>query len=1153
MLPEGCPESVTSDYLEYSVWRSVQGVAAQVSSVLATQIPPPPPSHHPPSSSFPPPPSPLSATSRPHFPIHTPPPSPAAAASPKVVGPVQTTVFRYKAYANVQENDKGFVFEVKGGTKTKLYVDDLSDEFVVAEGELSFLFFWGLKGFKIASLWGECREVCMRLMLPEGCPESVTSDYLEYSVWRSVQGVAAQVSSVLATQSLLYAVGLGKGAIPTAAAVNWVLKDGIGYLSKKILSKFGRHFDVNPKGWRLFADFLENAAFGNSKGRNSGNGLVFGEYLLSGLVPSVKEVNDEEPFFPALPLLSLKPASKLIFFLNNGGFYVCGEDGDWLFVSGGLYANRLLGAEVILYVLSISGSYGYDYKGYLFWSGELIDVAARRLNKERDDEIEQKFWMEISLLSSLKHKNLASIVGFCAENNEKIIIKKRQSTGSLGNYKEDPFVLTWVKRLEICVDLAHALSYIHNDEPRKFSVIHRNIDSCTVLLNDNREPKLSYFELSMKIKASQRHHSFHTDKDMAEDDGKVVRDEIWSKLFVAKFQHLKIELEAIKSAANKFNDAQCIGKGGFGKVYKGELVHSKGRSVVALKRLDRAFGQGNHDFWKEVIMLSLYKHDNIVSLLGFCDNCGEMILVYEYASKRSLNLYLKNLLSCIMIIHVSYPYVSGITMVLLPFGFFKPLYPGIMDMINDQDIEHMTPPTSPRDTEPPVGSPISLSPSSSVGSSSPVRSTTPPPDYPFDESIFVELDNSLWIIPRPLENEPVPEERNEMAPKRKSTSAAPAMTQAAIRKLVVDSVTRKHKLAALCPFMVSDSEKLIEVFIGGLPRSIEGNVTASKPQTLEEAITITQRLMDQDVALSSVSDLQQEKGHCKYQCSKENNSAHRRAYLLRDKNAHQDTNIVTGTFLLNKHLARVLFDSGDDKSFVSISLVSMLNIPPITLDTTYDIEMADGNLVGTNIVIQGCTLILSNQHFEMDLMSIKLGSFDAIIGMDWLSKYHAQILCDKKVVHIPIDGKTLIIKGLSVYSKINLRSGYHQLRVRDEDIPKTYGHYEFQVMPFGLTNALVVFMDLMNRVCKPYLDKFVIVFIDDILIYSRNKEEHADHLRIILELLKREKLYAKFSKCNFWISIMQFLRYVIDSQGIHVDPANIEAVNVTPPNWVAAE
>ncbi|GJS27645.1 reverse transcriptase domain-containing protein [Tanacetum coccineum] len=115
----------------------------------------------------------------------------------------------------------------------------------------------------------------------------------------------------------------------------------------------------------------------------------------------------------------------------------------------------------------------------------------------------------------------------------------------------------------------------------------------------------------------------------------------------------------------------------------------------------------------------------------------------------------------------------------------------------------------------------------------------------------------------------------------------------------------------------------------------------------------------------------------------------------------------------------------------------MINIPPITLNTTYDIEIADGNLVGTNTFIQDCTLILLNQPFEIDLMPIKLGSFDVVIGMDWLSKYHARIICDEKVVHIPIDGETLIIRGLSVYSKIDLRSGYHQLRVRDEDIPKT--------------------------------------------------------------------------------------------------------------------
>ncbi|GJS99742.1 putative reverse transcriptase domain-containing protein [Tanacetum coccineum] len=144
------------------------------------------------------------------------------------------------------------------------------------------------------------------------------------------------------------------------------------------------------------------------------------------------------------------------------------------------------------------------------------------------------------------------------------------------------------------------------------------------------------------------------------------------------------------------------------------------------------------------------------------------------------------------------------------------------------------------------------------------------------------------------------------------------------------------------------------------------------------------------------------------------------------------------------------------------------------------------------------------------------------------------------------------LQGSSVYSKIDLRSGYHQLRIREEDIPiiafwTRYGHYEFQVMSFGLTNAPVVFMDLMNRVCKPYLDKFVIVFIDDILIYSKNKEEHEKHLKIILELLKNEQLYAKFSKCDFWLESVQFLGHVINNKGVHVDPAKVEAIR----NWSA--
>ncbi|GKF71739.1 putative reverse transcriptase domain-containing protein, partial [Tanacetum coccineum] len=144
------------------------------------------------------------------------------------------------------------------------------------------------------------------------------------------------------------------------------------------------------------------------------------------------------------------------------------------------------------------------------------------------------------------------------------------------------------------------------------------------------------------------------------------------------------------------------------------------------------------------------------------------------------------------------------------------------------------------------------------------------------------------------------------------------------------------------------------------------------------------------------------------------------------------------------------------------------------------------------------------------------------------------------------------LQGSSVCSNIDMRSGYHQLWVREEDVPKKtfmtrYGHYEFQVMPFGLTNAPAIFMYLMNRVCKPYLDKFVIVFIDGILIYSKSKEEHEENLKLILELLKKEELYAKFSKCDFWHPKVQFLSHVIDSESVHFDPAKIVSIK----DWVS--
>ncbi|GJX65521.1 putative reverse transcriptase domain-containing protein [Tanacetum coccineum] len=260
--------------------------------------------------------------------------------------------------------------------------------------------------------------------------------------------------------------------------------------------------------------------------------------------------------------------------------------------------------------------------------------------------------------------------------------------------------------------------------------------------------------------------------------------------------------------------------------------------------------------------------------------------------------------------------------------------------------------------------------------------------------------------------------------------------------------------------------------------------------------------------------------------------------------------------------ALILFDTGADRSFVSTAFSSLIEIVPTTLDHGYDAELADARQVEFQIdLVPGAAPVarapyrfapsdikeLSEQLQELSdkgfirpssspcgalvlFVKKKDGSFRMCINYQELNK-----LTVKNCYPLPrINDLFNQLQGSSVYSKIDLRSGYHQLRVREEDIPKTafrtrYGHYEFQVMLFGLTNALTVFMDLMNRVCKPYLDKFMIFFIDDILICSKSKQEHEEHLKLILELFKKEELYAKFSKCEFWIPKVQFLGHVIDS------------------------
>ncbi|KAG8472698.1 hypothetical protein CXB51_034527 [Gossypium anomalum] len=139
------------------------------------------------------------------------------------------------------------------------------------------------------------------------------------------------------------------------------------------------------------------------------------------------------------------------------------------------------------------------------------------------------------------------------------------------------------------------------------------------------------------------------------------------------------------------------------------------------------------------------------------------------------------------------------------------------------------------------------------------------------------------------------------------------------------------------------------------------------------------------------------------------------------------------------------------------------------------------------------------------------------------------------------------LKVTTIFSKIDLRSGYYQLRVKDSNVPKTalrtrYGHYEFLVMPLRLTNSPAIFMDLINRIFRPYLDRFAVAFTDDILTYSRVESEHVEHLRIVLQTLKEKQLFAKFRKCEFWLREVGFLGHIVSVEGIQVDPSKISTV-----------
>ncbi|KAJ0519799.1 putative nucleotidyltransferase, Ribonuclease H [Helianthus annuus] len=407
-----------------------------------------------------------------------------------------------------------------------------------------------------------------------------------------------------------------------------------------------------------------------------------------------------------------------------------------------------------------------------------------------------------------------------------------------------------------------------------------------------------------------------------------------------------------------------------------------------------------------------------------------------------------------------------------------------------------------------------------------------------------------------------------------------------------------------------------------------------------------------------------------------------RSFQITAAEAKMEPDVVTGIFTVNSILARVLFDTGANKSFVSHRFIQNPLFTLTKLPMPMEVEVGNNKSFIVCDVCRECKLNIDDEEYSIDLIPMSMGEFQVVVGMGWLSRYHAKVICLRKEIHLtspsgrrviiygekacnpmicsmvearkfilhgckayltyvrdveketpriedvpvvrkfedvfpedlpgmppeheiefgieltpgakpvakapyrlapselqelmsqlqdllekgfirpsvsPWGAPVLFVKkkdgsmrmcidyrelnkltvknryplsriddlfdqlqGASWFSKIDLRSGYHQLRVKENDVPKTafrtrYGHFEFLVMSFRLPNAPAAFMDLMNRVCKPMLDRSVIVFIDDILVYSRNEAEHANHLREVLKVLRRERLYAKFSKCAFWL------------------------------------
>ncbi|GJQ99966.1 putative reverse transcriptase domain-containing protein [Tanacetum coccineum] len=335
-------------------------------------------------------------------------------------------------------------------------------------------------------------------------------------------------------------------------------------------------------------------------------------------------------------------------------------------------------------------------------------------------------------------------------------------------------------------------------------------------------------------------------------------------------------------------------------------------------------------------------------------------------------------------------------------------------------------------------------------------------------------------------------------------------------------------------------------------------------------------------------------GHFKRECTKLKNNKNRRnqvgndrapakVYAVGHAGTNPDSNVMTGTFLLNNCYASILFDTGADRSFVSTAFSSQIDITPSILDHYYDVELADGRIIMLNTILRGRTLNLLNHPFNINLIPVELGTFDTIIGMDWLAKYQAIIdllgLPPTRQVEFQID----LIPGAAPVAQASYRLAPSEMKELSEQLKELSdkGFIRPSSSPWG---ALVLFVKKKDGsfwMCIDYRElnkltvknRYPLPRIDDLFdqlqgssVYSKidlrsvyhqlrvqeedipkplsepNKQEHEEHLKLILELLKKEELYAKFSMCEFWIPKVQFLGHVIDSEGIHMDPAKIESI-----------